>query len=350
MHPIVFNIPQYDRGMTSSELIANSLGQGLGSGLQRGLEFKYQKMLEAKNLADKEQKFINAGYPEDLAPLMAIATQGGQTELLKDYLEGQRRIKNFPGSQGQLDLSIKTPTLNESTQLDFDKGLTPNERVKREEGRYKTQFKDYQDLDDKIRSNEQEKIRLDRLEELNKSDALPSGLGRVNVNLKTGELLFPAGATPETQEFVKIVNDFLSGAKDTFGARVTNFEVSRYLSRLPSLLNSTEGRTAVLRQMRLLNQINNKYSESLRDVIEEHGGIRKIDIDKAQQIARRRIKDDINDLKKEYTKAEKFEEREQKEQIFDAMPEASQYKGQYLIDEDTGKRYVSDGKMWKEVK
>lgn len=274
--------------------ILGEAGAGFGAGLQESLDKYYQ----AQDLQRKEQQFIDRGVRRPLARLMAVATTGGQTEVLKEALEEMKRGQpSFLSEQ-----MTRGPEGEEIQEEDIDVGLTPQERIKREEGRFTRQGEKYAEIGQKTEGFGQEQMRLQRLQELNEAGNLPKGLGRLNVNLKSGELILPFGGSADSQEFVKIVNDFLSGAKNTFGARVTNFEVNRFLRRLPSLLNTEEGRRRVLRQMEIINQINNSYNQAILDEFDRAGGVRKIDYDVAVRRAKKKIEPEKKRLQKEYVR------------------------------------------------
>lgn len=299
-------IPILPRGQSALGLLGKSLGTGIGGGLQESLQtFHKNQQIEESQSAFEEQ-----GYPSELARLAAVATTGGQTEILKHLLEMQQRgtplfekfeeIKEAgPHREKFEELQEKVPG-GEKLELSEEVGLTPKERVKREGERFQKQGEKYSELTQKVEKLDQEKIRIQRLQELNERENLPKGLGRVNVNLKSGELVLPFGATPDSQEFIKIVNDFLSGAKETFGARITNFEVNRFLKRLPSLLNTEEGRRRVLRQMEILNEMNTLHSEGILNEFDSSGGVRKLDFDEAIRRSRQKNKNKFKDLQKEY--------------------------------------------------
>ena len=162
----------------------------------------------------------------------------------------------------------------------------------------------YQESANKLKGLESEGLSIQSLQNLNATDKLPKGLGRINVNFQTGELRLPFIASPEAQQFVKTVNDFTTKAKDTFGARITNFELNRFLRRLPTLMNSTEGRKSILRQMEIVNRLNTLNEQAILDTFEKVGGIRNIDYDEAERRARKEIAKESNDLKKEYVSLE----------------------------------------------
>ena len=251
------------------------------------------------------------------------------------------------------EISIGTKETNSVPQIqkDLDQGLTPSERVRRQESRYKTQTKQYEEAQDRSNDFSQEGIKIERLESLNNSDKLPQGLGRVNVNLKNGELRFPFASNPETQEFIKVMNDFLVGAKGTFGARVTNFEVDRFLRRLPSLLNTKEGREAVLHQMRIINEINQLQTQGIVDAFDEAGGVRRLDYDEAARRSHKKNREQLNALKKLYVTGEKELDSLSKDTAkgFDSLPPANQYAGKKARDTKTGEVFQSDGVNWKRV-
>jgi hypothetical protein len=127
-------------------------------------------------------------------------------------------------------------------------------------------------------------MRVDLLERYNNSKKLPEGLDKLNINWTTGDIRFPALANPETQGFVKTINDFTVKAKETFGARVTNFELQSFMRRLPTLANSTEGRRLILSQMKSMAELDQLEVDSLKAVYDNYG-LRGIDSQKAEEIA-----------------------------------------------------------------
>ncbi len=107
--------------------------------------------------------------------------------------------------------------------------------------------------------------RLSRMEKINKS-------GKLNHNLLTsirdtighgiggkfgtsfigipGIDLTSVLLSPESQEFEKLSKDMLSGLSDMYKGRVNQVEVESFLKTIPSLLQSSEGRQAVIENMR----------------------------------------------------------------------------------------------------
>ncbi len=114
---------------------------------------------------------------------------------------------------------------------------------------------------------------------------MPTGFEKWNINWVTGEPRFGAAQlSPETQLFVKTVNDFTTKAKDSYGSRVTNFDLQQFMKRLPTLANSTEGRGLILKQMEILNEIDELDHKTLQEVY-DHYGIDNINNQQAKKIA-----------------------------------------------------------------
>lgn len=194
----------------------------------------------------------------------------------------------------------------------------------------------------KLMHYEQEGARFERLQNLFSPELeskFPSSFS-VGLLTKEGELRPTAAAllSPEAQEAVKLIADNLSGAKDTFGARVTNFDLQSYMKRLPSLLNSPEGRRRVLRDLRLMNKLNTMHEQGVLDIIEKEGGPEKISISQAERKWKKEHSKQLAEIKKEFVNPEK--------NTFNDKPDASLYQGRIIVDEETGERFRSNGKEW----
>jgi len=238
---------------------------------------------------------------EEQKALYEASPVGGQTKIVEDILDSNNRRKAPPG-------------LISKEFEDYDTGLTPKERVKRQESRFTVQTPLVVKNSLDINSLESEKLSLDLLEELNNSGAVGQGLNNLNINPSTGSLFIPKKATPEEQLFVKTVNDFTVKAKDSFGARVTNFELDRFMQRLPTLANSEDGRRLIMTQMKIVNQINGLEKKALQNVFDQYG-VRNIDYVDAENIARNQIKDQKESLRKEYFKLEQLAKKEDQELV-----------------------------------
>lgn len=281
-----------------------------------------EKLRGERNIEGEDYQKIENAFGKKFADIWKAAPTGGKTELLRLGLESKLRgqdigemfesagIRENP-KQFEQSISDLGEELSEKPikYIDFDKGLTPKEKTSRQEKRYEKNLPLYQELEKRRVGLENEKDSLNILEELSPQI---SGIERLNINPKTGELILPALASKEAQRFSKTINDFTTKAKDTYGARVTNFELDRFLKRLPNLANSEEGRQEIIKQMKIINSINESRDNALNEVFEEYGGIRNIDYDQAERLANKKSKSEVEKLKREFTKIDATLDKRQK--------------------------------------
>ena len=266
-------------------------------------EAKLKQEGEANKLAGtkiedlKSYDTIKKRFGEEAANLWQSATEGGKTKIVGHLLENEQRGMKLNNQLGE-----ESPSMMEQGQekpektIDYDLGTTPAERTRRQDKRYEKALPLITQSQDKLHAYDSMGSEIETLKQLSPQI---SGWERLNINPMTGELLIPGLASTEAQQFVKTVNDFTIQAKDSYGARVTNFDLNQFMKRLPTLANSAEGRARILEQMRIINDLNKMYESSLHDVFEQHGGIRNIDYDKASAIAYKKFLKESQPLKSE---------------------------------------------------
>jgi len=148
--------------------------------------------------------------------------------------------------------------------------------------------------------------------------------------------------SPEAQEAVKLIIDSTSNIKDTYGARVTNFDLQTYLKKLPSLLNSHEGRQRVLRDLQLMNQVNQIHNTGIGEVFEEAGGTDKIPFSTAERRFNQKYGKQLHEMRERFVHPEK--------ETFSERPNPEKYLGRKIKNPETGEIFISDGKEWKPFK
>jgi|ERR1700690_2528594 len=152
---------------------------------------------------------------------------------------------------------------------------TPAEREKWRDKNQTFNNKLLQETKEKNKSHTNAEIRYGRAAALNDSHKLPSGLGRLVIDPVTGEpraLASLAGiVNKETQNFVKNINDFLIDAKNYFGGRVTNFDLTSFKSRLPTLMNTEDGRRLIIEQMKLMSELEAAHDRELEKGLKHYG-------------------------------------------------------------------------------
>jgi len=253
-------------------------------------QMQQQKNLQSQIEDMNRYKVIEQNFGKKAADLYMSASEGGRTSLLDSWIEDAKRGIDV---KSKLNEELGAP----AETSDFDKGLTPKERVARQENRYAKNLPLYENSQEKLEGLEAEEDALGILEDLSPQIGT---FQRLNVNPLTGELILPFLSSPEAQRFVKTINDFTTKAKATYGSRVTNFELDRFMKRLPTLANSEEGRRQIIGQMQIINKINSAYEQALQKTVSDYGGIRNIDWDIAKSKAKKAIEPTAKELRKEF--------------------------------------------------
>jgi hypothetical protein len=194
---------------------------------------------------------------------------------------------------------------------------------------------------DNLNNLELEQARFDRMKVLSDSGKLPASWAASLALNDEGQIrpVFANLLSPEAQEFTKLIVDNLTSAKDTFGARLTNFDVKTYLQKLPSLINTPEGRDRVIRDLSIINKLNQVRDRAILETFEEHGGAGSISYDKAQRIAEKKYRKEFDELKKEFVSPSK--------EKFKELPNPVKMQGEKIRNDETGEVFISDGKGWK---
>lgn len=209
----------------------------------------------------------------------------------------------------------------------------------RKENAFKFNKKYIEDTESHADSSRESEMRLDRLSQLNKNDKLMHPL--MYSALKKVGLDIPGLQNADMQEFEKEKNAFLKNAKSIFGSRVTNYEMSQFLKTIPSLEQTQEGRTRVIRNLKLAGKAAQLRANAMRDIIKENKRVPPLDL---QQQVEERIGGQLDKISQQFASGKRQADFKS---ITDADP--SLYTGKTGTDHATGKKYKSDGTSWVEV-
>jgi hypothetical protein len=316
-----------------------SFGAGLGKGFSDMISSKSEerskRQLQAEKLRgdykadEKNYDKIQSAFGPKFADIWRASPQGARTQLTKAALEARARgldldkmlsgITGEPSSEERsAEPSFEMPEEKQEKRVDDeikkikqeqDKELLTPEKIARGKERYATGLKEYQEAGIKLRSAAEDKQRIGILEDIENNNKLPKGFGRVNVD-KNGNLRIPFLSSPDAQRFVKTLNEFSAGAKGTFGARVTNFDLAQFMKRYPTLLNDADTRKQLYQQMKLINQLNSIFYKNLKNVYNKAGGVRNIDSDVAERLAEQITEPQLEKLSKKFSKIGKPKENE----------------------------------------
>jgi hypothetical protein len=359
----------------------SSMGAALGGGIQKGAsratDFAMQMAMEKQKQALRMQNIEKAkqmtgrgqgqqpqqSLEQQFMQILPIAEQYKGSELTTQetdeiwqglqqmsyeqrgmLLQGKQQPMGQQGSQQEEDPYAYADMLSALGERDMAHNEMKKAEIGSRErmGHEKLAEPKLQELNDKLRTQKASGMRFKRLEQLSSPELenqFPPGF-LVGMLSKDGELrpTFASQISPDAQEFVKLISDEMTGAKDTFGARVTNFDLQSYMKRLPSLINSAEGRRRVLRDLQIMNELNVSHDQGVLDIIDRYGGPGKISISKAERIFDKENASKIEQLTQEFINPEKTE--------FQDLPDAARYRGREVIDPETKQKFRSDGSQW----
>jgi hypothetical protein len=189
------------------------------------------------------------------------------------------------------------------------------------------------EIKEKSTSHTNALLRYNRLSTLNNSRKLPEGMGRLVINPGTGEPYAVASlvglVNKETQDFVKTMNDFMIDAKNYFGSRVTNFDVQAFKSRLPTLLNTADGRRLIIEQMKLMEDLQITHNTELERGLKHYG--RNASYSDVQNVV------DRNTEEKEAQIINKVNNLDQAANYMDLMANDPRFKDTTLMQSPNGK-------------
>lgn len=328
---------------------------------------KAQKAEQDKVQEQQEYATIEKTFGKSAADLWRASPVGAKTKLIEQWADPLFREsmtkedfeRILSGEKKREDL-LSQPGSVEKNGMNFPpvkppQDLRPKDRPAYRENRRKENVPHINDARDKLKSFNNEKTYIGQLKRL--APKLPKGLGRIMINPQTGEPYKAAQligkVNAATQLFLKTINDFTTKAKDSFGARVTNFDLERFMARLPSLLNTPEGIAAILDQMEIVNEINSLHEDALLKTY-AHYGAGNITLEEADEIVRANIEPQLAVLDKRLASlVDRLDEEEfaneGNQNEFDELPAAARYAGQE-IESDTGEVFRSDGKNWIKVR
>lgn len=217
---------------------------------------------------------VAAGVPPEIAKNQADIIRSsekgtGQTYAIQGANDLINRFREVPESEpfAQNVESGRFSQVNPEFQFPLPEkiqGLTLKERADLKKQNTQQNIKDYNENRTRKRNLEEDKFSFQKLQELNPK--ISTGLAKWNIDPRNGEIIFPAAATAEERQFAKLIVRQLRNAKDTYGARVTNFDAAKYLEGFPGLGDSPEAREAILKDLQLVNELNLLHADAMDEV------------------------------------------------------------------------------------
>lgn len=327
--------------------------------IDSGLKQKQkEKSLAGESEAESANyDMLKKTFGEKFADIWKAAPTGGKTELLKSGIDAKTRGEDLNKLLSSYDLSGISPedqTIPDNIQQvkggkipkefkwpDFSKrplGITPKDWVGEKKTWRKENAPIFESTRTKLKNNIRDSLEIKQLDKLNKSKKLPQGFERFLINPETGDFYSLAQAanqsSPEAQEWIKITSRFQNRAKDAFGSRVTNFDLASYMKQFPGLLNTSEGRSRIIRMMNVNNKMDQLYDSALDQVYKKYG-LSGIPQEKADELSKKLIESETQRLEDEYLHLDELNQMEEKtENLSGKMIDVMGPDGQeYEIDE-----------------
>lgn len=317
------------------------------------LQISQQKLNEERLRASQSQqsiysKLFGGGDQEQMSPEQGFGDQQDQMQQqnqmqpfdLKNVPEEKlRQGAAFAGQPGEMGVVGNMFKSEQERREKQDKLRTDKEKQY-----FKVNEPKVMELSDTLNKLEMEQSRYDRLGQLfSEPEKFPSALTAALFS-KDGQLndIVYSQLTPEAQEAIKLIIDSTSNIKDTYGARVTNFDLQTYLKKLPGLMNTTEGKMRVLRDLQIMNKLNQLHASGIQDIFDEEGGTDKIPYSTAEKLYKKKYGALERQLRDQFVNPEKA--------TFNDLPDAQKYLGRKVKNPETGEIFISDGNEWKPFK
>lgn len=242
-------------------------------------QIELQKLERAKKQASNmKQALINSGVDEanasNFADIYESATEGGKTELLKQYNDMLRRGKQgfYSQNENKSNNRLDENQSSEWEELPEVEGMTPAEEIKNQSENRKQNLPLYDEINKRLSGFEDELRDIGRLQQLDERGNLPSGGEKWAIDWQTGDpRISPSLLGPDGELYLKTIYNMYGKAKEFFPGRVTNFDLETFKKRFPSLANSPSGRKLILKQIELANKIAYLKDDLLRQAYEHYG-------------------------------------------------------------------------------
>jgi len=266
---------------------AGAAGPQVGNQIATGLQQLAQHKMNQITQRNQVKAYEDLGLPKDIASSLSKLPPDQQKLVLGNIGENQGfgQQQGQPIAQGGLGQQQGQPRQfsNKEERANYYAGLKETEKENR--GYIK-------DMQESSKENKDNDLRLSRLDKLSKSgklsnntwlsilDTLKHGIFGVGIDLTN------TAVTPETEEFNKISNEMIKGAKSIFGSRITDQDLKIFLQMIPTAKQSQEGRQRVIHQMKLFSEGQKVRKQALDSILRMNGGIPPHDVrEQVEEIA-----------------------------------------------------------------
>lgn len=268
--------------------LGSQLGSLLGQARQQQMQ-QQQSALLSKILHGEATPEESAQLSPELQLQAAKLGQASQAQAMKDLQKAQETMEKQKQEQKEAEILAKYQA-GESLNNQELASLSPTS-LRTLIGQQKPTFEPTEEkleaervsklaseIEGEYRGSKSEDQRLDRMESLSEKGNLTTPLLK-NMMDRVGLPLGVLG-NPDSEEFSKLEADFLRDVRNIFpGGRITNYEIQAYLKGIPSLSNTSDGRKAIIRNRRILNEAKQARYSAYREILNENNGKKPRNLD-----------------------------------------------------------------------
>lgn len=98
---------------------------------------------------------------------------------------------------------------------------------------------------------------------------------------------------PDMEEFEKISNDFVKGAKQFYGARLTDADLKQFMTTVPTLSQTDNGKKAVIRNLKNMEMTARAENNIMKSIIKQNNNHRPNDLQERVESALAPLKDEL---------------------------------------------------------
>ena len=267
---------------------------GVATGLQGLAERKLAEKTAQLDFEKRKKAWTGIGLPENVAEFLVQQPESIQRDFLERLegfnLNGQQQQSN-PQQQSEFPVGEEKPGLYQEKQaasnLRFGANKEDKKRMHEEQQAINKEVHPFiQDVQHKARGAKESDLRLNRMEKLIETGklnnpqfasflkTLKKGIGYLDVDLDLTSLL-----SAESQEFDKLSGDFIKNAKDIFGSKITDQDLKAFLTTIPTLAQSNQGKLAVIRNLKLFNKAAKIREKAARALLKKYGNRPPLDFE-----------------------------------------------------------------------
>lgn len=288
-------------------------------------------------------------FLDNLMKAQGMTQQMGQG--LPEQQAAQQLQQQPQASQVAPQATAKAPTLAEA----FANKPNPKEQaaqLKERAADMKISRKTAEDVNKAYRGAQESETRLRRMEKLIDTGKLNGPLFAklvegIQIPFTNSKVGLPQGwLTPESQEFDKLSTEYIKGAKDIFGSQMSLGEVQLLLKTIPGLTNSDEGKKALIRNLRTMNEGAKVKKEAADQIRKANGGVYPPNLEELiQEVAGPKLEE----LKDRFINAEVAGAEASQKQQYQDLPSPETVEGKKFRDKKTGEVVQSVDGKWVKV-